>query len=34
MSVVNKMLKDLEAREGVEQPQARYEAPQLSLIHI
>jgi MSHA biogenesis protein MshN len=28
MSVVNKMLKDLEAREGVEQPQARYEAPQ------
>jgi MSHA biogenesis protein MshN len=28
MSVVNKMLKDLEAREGVEQPQARYQAPQ------
>ncbi|AEF04946.1 tetratricopeptide repeat protein [Alteromonas naphthalenivorans] len=28
MSVVNKMLKDLEAREGVEQPQARYEPPQ------
>ncbi|MBQ4827894.1 tetratricopeptide repeat protein [Alteromonas sp. MMG017] len=28
MSVVNKMLKDLEAREGVEQSQARYEAPQ------
>jgi len=28
MSVVNKMLKDLEAREGIEQPQARYETPQ------
>ena len=28
MSVVNKMLKDLEARDGVEQQQARYQAPQ------